>query len=299
MILVSGGTGFLGSAIAEELIQRGETAAVLGRDASKTRRRFGGQVEAREADVRNPAGLAEAMAGADVVINAVQFPNSPIESRRKGWTFERVDYQGTMNQVDAAKVAGVRRFVYLSGAGAAPDAAKHWFRYKWQAEQYIKGSGLEWTIIRPTWVFGPGDHSLNKLIGFGRFLPFIPNFGSGQQAMQPIFVDDIARIVADAALKPEAANELFEAGGPQVMTMDDVLKTALEVQGKKRPLLHQPVAMGKLIGTVAGFLPSPPLTADAVDFVTSPAVADTSNLERVLKPELTPLRAGLETYLGK
>src|SRR5690606_12719603 len=135
------------------------------------------RVEARVGDVNNEAQLRAAFEGADTVINAVQFPNSPIEDVGEGHTFEQVDYIGTTNQVDAAKAAGVRRFVYLSGVGAAPSAEQHWYRFKWLAEQHVMLSELEWTIVRPTWVYGPGDHSLNKIIGFGKVLPFIPFFG--------------------------------------------------------------------------------------------------------------------------
>jgi len=299
MILVAGGTGFVGSAVVRELLRRGEKVAVLGRDAARARARFGAGVDARAADVREAAGLASAFSAVDVVVNAVQFPNSPIENRRKGWTFEEVDLKGTKNQVDAAKQAGVRRFVYLSGVGAAPDAARHWFRFKWEAEQHLINSGLEWVVIRPTWVFGPDDSSLNRILGFGRFLPFIPTFGNGKQAMQPVFIDDVGRVTADCALKPEAANQLFELGGPDVMTMDEVFKAALAAMGRRRPILHQPVMAGKLIGRVAGALPSPPLTADSVEFITAAAVADNANLERVLNARLTPLKEALATYLGK
>lgn len=299
MILVAGGTGFVGSAVVRELLRRGEKVAVVGRDAARTRARFGAGVDARAADVREAAGLASAFSAVDVVVNAVQFPNSPIENRRKGWTFEEVDLKGTKNQVDAAKQAGVRRFVYLSGVGAAPDAARHWFRFKWEAEQHLINSGLEWVVIRPTWVFGPDDSSLNRILGFGRFLPFIPTFGNGKQAMQPVFIDDVGRVTADCALKPEAANQLFELGGPDVMTMDEVFKAGLAAMGRRRPILHQPVVAGKLIGRVAAALPSPPLTADSVAFITAPAVADNANLERVLNPRLTPLKEALATYLGK
>jgi NADH dehydrogenase len=228
----------------------------------------------------------------------VQFPNSPIENRRKGHTFEEVDLKGTRHQVDAAKRAGVRRFVYVSGVGADKDAKQHWFRYKWEAESYLRNSGLEWSIVRPTWVFGPDDVSLNRFLGFGKMLPFIPMFGDGKQDMQPVFIDDVGRVVADAATKPEAAGHVFELGGPDVMSMNDVVKTALEVQGKKRPLLHQPVFVGKLIGSLPSIPPLPALTADAIDFITNPAVADNRELVEVLQPRLTPLREGLATYLG-
>lgn len=298
MILVSGGTGFVGSAIVRELPRRGQQVAILGRDAAKVRERFDDDVQPREGDVRKPETLVDAMRGIDVVVNAVQFPNSPIENPRKGWTFEEIDLKGTRNQVDAAKASGVRRFVYISGVGASKDAEKHWFRYKWEAETYLQNSGLEWVVIRPTWVYGPGDVSLNRFLGFAKMLPFVPMFGNGEQAMQPVFIDDVGRVVADAALKPEAANQVLELGGPEVMSMNDVIKTALEVQGKKRMLLHQPVFVGKAVGSVAQVLPGKPLTPDAIDFITEPAVADTSRLREVLHPQLTPLREGLASYLA-
>ena len=184
-----------------------------------------------------------------------------------------------MNQVDAARAAGVKRFVYVSGVGAAPDASKHWFRFKWQAEEHLRSSGLEWVIVRPTWVYGPRDVSLNRLLDFANFLPFVPMFGDGKQAMQPVFVDDVGRVVATAATKPEAANQLFELGGPEVMSDERRAQGGPAGEGKKRPILHQPMFVGKAIGTVMSLLPiTPPLTADAVDFIASPAVADTRNL---------------------
>ncbi len=298
MILVSGGTGMVGSAIVKELLRRGENVAALGRDAEKIRKRLGTEVEVRVGDVREPETLAAAMAGIDTVINAVQFPGSPVENRGKGFTFEEVDLKGTRHQVDAARKAGVRRFVYISGVGAAKDADEHWFRFKWEAENYLQKSGLEWVVVRPTWVFGPEDVSLNRFLGLGKMLPFIPMFGDGKQDMQPVFVDDVGRVAADAALQPEAANQIFELGGPDVMSMNDVVKAALEVQGKKKGLLHQPVFVGKLIGSLPNLPIMPPLTADAIDFITNEAVADNSAVLRVLSPRLTPLREGLATYLA-
>src|SRR3990170_5039568 len=300
MILVTGGTGFVGAAAVRELARRGKPVAALSRDASKIARRFPGQaVEAREGDVRDPAGLRAAFAGVEAVIDCVQFPNSPIENKRKGWTFEQIDYQGTVNQVAAAKEAGVQRYVYVSGVGAAPDAEKHWFRFKWQAEEAVRGSGITHVIFRPTWVYGLEDAALNRFLGFARRLPFVPMFGDGKQLMQPLLVDDLGRLLADALERTEADNQTFEAGGPERMSMDEVIKTALEIAGRRRPILHQPVALGKLLATFLPPLPGPPLTPDAIDFITHEAVVDNSALERAFAPKLTPLREGLATYLER
>ncbi|MCH8993364.1 MAG: NAD(P)H-binding protein [Chloroflexi bacterium] len=299
MILVTGGTGLVGAAAVRELARRGTPVAVLSRDASKVARRFPNlTIEARQGDVGDAASLRAAFAGVEAVINCVQFPNSPIENKRKGWTFEQVDYQGTVRQVEAANEAGVRRFVYVSGVGAAADAEKHWFVFKWRAEEAVRTSGMPYVIVRPTWVYGPEDASLNRFLGFARRLPFVPMFGDGKQLMQPLFIDDLGRLLVDALERSEAENQTFEAGGPERQSMDDVIKAALDVAGRRRPILHQPVALGKLLGTLLQLLPGPPLTSDAIDFITNEAVADNTALESAFAPKLTPLRVGLATYLG-
>ena len=298
MILVTGGTGLVGAAVVKELVRRGKQVAVMSRSASSVAERFPGlDIDARQGDVGDRASLTDAFANIETVVNCVQFPNSPIENKGKGWTFEQVDYQGTVSQVAAAKQAGVSRFVYVSGVGAAADAEKHWFVSKWKAEEAVRQSGIVHVIVRPTWVYGPEDVALNRFVGFARRLPFVPSFGSGQQMMQPIFIDDLGRILADAVEKPGADNQTFEAGGPDRFSMDDVVKTALEIAGKKRPILHQPAAIGKLMATFLQVLPGPPLTPDSIDFITNEAVADNAALERVFAPKLTPLREALATYL--
>ena len=299
MILVTGGTGFAGAATVRELARRGKSLAVLSRDASSVAERFPGlTVEARQGDVRDSESLRAAFEGIETVINCVQFPNSPIENKGKGWTFEQIDYQGTVRQVEAAKAAGVQRFIYLSGVGASADAEKHWFVFKWQAEEAVRASGIAHVIVRPSWLYGPEDVALNRFLGFARWLPFVPTFGNGKQLMQPLFVDDLGRLLADAVERDDAIGETFEVGGPERLSMDEVVRAALAVTGRRRLILHQPAAFGKLLATFLQRLPGPPLTPDAIDFITHEAVADNSAVERVFAPKLTPLREGLATYLG-
>ena len=301
MILVAGGTGFVGGGIVRELRRRSHEVAVLTRKADRASGRFPGlAVEYREGDVRDAASLETAVRGVEVVIGCQQFPNSPIENPGRRHTFEEVDAKGTENLVRAAKAAGTKRYVYLSGAGAAPDAPYHWFRAKWRAETAVRESGLLYTIFRPSWIFGPEDKALNRFLGMSRFLPFVPLIGNaGRQRLQPIFIDDIGHAVAEALVHPTADNQVFEIGGPLVLTMREVVSTALHVSGRYRLLLSAPRPVMKLAASVLQFVPGRPLTPDAVDFITMDALADPTRAELTLGIKMTPLREALGTYLGK
>ena len=300
MILVAGGTGFVGAGIVRELCRRGQSAAVLSRSPEAAHGRFPGLgVDARRGDVRDLGTLGEALRGVDAIIGCQQFPNSPIENRSRGHTFEEVDALGTSNLVDAAKAAGVRRYIYLSGAGAAPDARYHWFRAKWRAETAVRESGLIYTILRPSWIYGPEDKGLNRLLGMSRLLPFVPLIGNAaRQRLQPAFIDDIGRAVAEVLIHPTADNQVFEIGGPEVLTMKDIVRTALNVAERRRLILSAPKSLMRLAASLLQFAPGRPLTPDAVDFVTMGALADPTRLEHVLGLKMTPLREGLATYLA-
>ncbi|MGB6837369.1 MAG: complex I NDUFA9 subunit family protein [Dehalococcoidia bacterium] len=300
MILVAGGTGFVGSGIVRELARRGKPVRVMSREAERAARRFAGlDVQAVAGDVRDPESLARAVEGAETVIGCAQFPNSPIENPRRGLTFEEIDERGTVRLVEAARAARVRRYIYLSGAGASPDARYHWFRAKGRAEAAVRDSSITHVIFRPSWIYGPEDRSLNRFLGLARRLPFVPVVGAGsRQRVQPVFIDDVARVVADSVELAAADNRTFELGGPEVLTMDEVVGTALQVMGKRRPLIHMPVGLLKAFGLVSRFLPRPPMTPDAVDFVTADALADNAALLEVFDIRLIPLREGLATYLA-
>jgi NADH dehydrogenase len=300
MILVAGGTGFVGGAIVRELARRGKPVAVLTRKPDASRDRFPGlDVELRQGDVTRPDSLTAALDGVDTVVGCQQFPGSPIENPGKGFTFEKVDAVGTENLVAAAKAGDVVRYVYLSGAGAAPGG-RHWFRAKWRAEKAVKESGLAYTILRPSWVFGPEDNSLNRFVGMARFAPFVPQIGNiAAQRMQPVFVNDVAQAVAACLETDAATNRTFEIGGPEVLSMKEVVAVALEAAGRKRPILAMPAGLMKVIASVLQFMPGRPLTPDAVDFITNDAVADPSELAAAIGLQPVSLREGLATYMGK
>jgi NADH dehydrogenase len=156
---------------------------------------------------------------------------------------------------------------------------------------------MTWSIVRPTWIYGARDVSLNRFLGFARRLPAVPMTNFGRQELAPAFVEDAGRLVADALSEPAAAGEILELGGPEVMTMREVIRMALRVAGLRRPILPGPSPLLKLGALPLTLLPTPPLTPDAVDFINQPATVDLGPLLERLPRRLTPLEEGLRTYL--
>jgi uncharacterized protein YbjT (DUF2867 family) len=298
MILVAGGSGFIGSAVVKRLKQEGLDVAVMTAHPERSRTRIE-KLGARlvVGDVQRPESLAPAVRGAEVVVQVLTFPTYPVEKPRRGFTFEEFDHRGTERLVAASASTGVRRYVYCSGVEADPDSPKAWYRAKWFGEESVRAAGIGHAIIRPSWVYGPGDIALNKFVAFHRWLPFVPVVGDGSQRLQPVFVDDVGEALARAAV-PDGPSGTYEIGGPEVMTMNQVLQTMMHVRGKQKPLVHFPPWMPKLAGLFLQVLPRPPLSPGAIDLATADAVADTGPLLEAFGLELTPLRAGLETYLA-
>lgn len=302
-ILVNGGTGFVGSAVVRALLAHPAQpeVRVLTRDPARHRGRFPTAVHLVAGDVLRPHTLPAAFAGVQAVVNAVQFPGYPVEAPKRGLTFDRYDRVGTEEQVRIARKAGVPRFVYVSGVNADPSSDKPWYRAKGLAEAALRRSGLSWTIVRPSWAYGPTDNSLNRFVAIARRAPVMPVVGDGRQRLMPVHIQDVAQVIAEAALQPAGGStdgEVVEVGGPETLTMDEVLSTMLDAMGLRRRLVHVPEALPRLAGGVlAGVLPRPPLNADAVDFLVADALADLTVLRRTLDVSLTTLREGL-AYLS-
>ena len=291
-VLVAGGSGLVGSAIVAALREQAHDVGILSRNDPKQ-----GGVTWVKGNVTEPGTLENALNGWDVVVDAVQFPNAPIENPSKGHTFERVDLGGTRNLVDAARKEGVTHFINLSGVGADPDGKFHWFRFKWAEEQYIIQSGVPYTTFRPSWIYGPDDVSLNRFLGFARFLPFVPIVGNGKARINPVFVKDVAAFVSDAVARGPA-NRIFEIGGPKVMTMDEIVRAGLKATGRRRFLLHQPAWFMKIVASIIQHVPGRPLTPGAVDFITADAIADVAPTVAYYDRQVTPLEDALATYLS-
>ncbi len=297
-IVVTGGTGFIGREIVGGLLERDDDdqIVVVTRDAGRADA-WDGRVECVQAFAGDPVSLGRAFSGADVVVHAIQFPNHPVEDPSRGRTYLEVDGQGTVTAVETARKLGVRRFVYLSGAGAGQGRQEPWFRAKDMAEAAIRGSGLEHTLLRPSWIYGARDRSLNRFVFFCRYLPLVPVIGDGRTRVDPIAVEDVARCAVLAVHRPEAAAGAFDLGGPQRLSMDEIILTVQRVLGKRRPLLHHPAALMKLLVRPMALMPEPLLSPAAVDFILQEVEVDPRPAMAHFGFEFTRLEDGLRRYL--
>src|SRR5207247_2666712 len=203
-IVVAGGSGFIGREVVDLLLQEGgHEVTVTSRDPSARRGLWDGRVEIVQAFAGDRVSLGKAFTRADVVVQAIQFPNHPVEDASKGRTYLEVDGKGTQIAAEVAKKLGVRRMVYLSGAGAGQGRSQPWMRAKDMAEAAIAASGLEHVFLRPSWIYGPGDRSMNRFVAFCRYLPVVPVIGNGKTPVYPIFVKDVARCVVESVRRED------------------------------------------------------------------------------------------------
>ena len=212
-----------------------------------------------DGDMTNPESLRRAVEGCETVIHLVAIRQGPREE------FHRIMEQGTRDLVDAAKAAGVRRFVLMSALGTSEETKDlvPYFHAKWEMEQTVAGSGLEHVIFRPSFVFGADGGILPTFRRIAKLTPVTPITGSGEQRIQPIWVADVAAYFSAAVDKPETANRAFELGGPDVVTWNELWDRLKRALGVRRPSLHVPMAFMRANALVTERLPGNiPLTRD-------------------------------------
>ena len=295
-IVVTGGTGFIGREVVTRLIETGEDEVVVT-TRYPDRDPWGGRVRLVQAYAGDHVSLGKAFMGADVVVHTIQFPNHPVEDPAKGRTYLEVDGKGTTLAAQTARKLGVRRFVYLSGAGAGQGRPQPWFRAKDMAEAAVAGTGMEHVFLRPSWIYGARDHSMNRFVFFCRRLPVVPVIGNGKTPVFPISVKDVARCVVESVRREDATAKVLDLGGPQRLTMDEVIRTIQGVLGRRRPLLHHPVGLMKLLVLPMRVLPEPMLSPSAIDFITQEVEMDTRPAIEYFGFPFRPLADGLREYL--
>jgi NADH dehydrogenase len=258
VILVTGGTGFVGRHIVHTLRaeDRPVRALVRNRRRGATLESWG--CELVTGDVTDAASVRAAAEGCDTVIHLVALiAGKPAD-------FERVMTEATRNLVEAAEKAGARRFLLMSALGTnerSRDVVPY-FSAKWEMEQAVKSSGLEWTIFRPSLVFGKDGGILPMLVRQVRLLPVTPVVGDGRRRLQPIWVDDVARFFAVAPTIAATVGQTYDLGGPDTPTWNELYEAIQLALGKRRRLVHIPVGLLRAGAVAFELLPKPPVTRD-------------------------------------
>jgi len=256
-VLVTGGTGFVGPHVVRAIAERGHDLKLLVRDSTRSRELPGQPVVG---ELTNTVSLQHAVEGVEAVVHLVAIRQGKEEQ------FRRVMEQGTRDLVTAARDAGVRRFVLMSALGTSEETRDlvPYYHAKWEMEQAVKGSGVDHVIFRPSFVFGRDGGILPTFRKLAKLTPATPIIGSGEQRIQPIWVDDVAMYFAEALDKPETTNRTFDLGGPDIVSWNDFwqrLRTTLGI--RRRPRLHVPIGLMRVNAVVTERLPGNiPLTRD-------------------------------------
>ncbi len=294
-ILVTGGTGFVGSHTVKKLVEAGHSVRVLARSERSVSKLNLNGVELASGDVTTSDSLPPALNGIEAVIHCVGIIVEP-----RGVTFEKVVAEGTLSLVNAAVEAHVSHFIYISALGTRPGAAARYHQTKWEAEETIRKSGLAYTILRPSIIFGPEDRFINFFLKF----PVIVLPGGGRGRFQPIFVDDLARIVLLSLTTPESRNATLDAGGPQQLTYREMMTIALKVSNQRKPMAPAPMAFMKLLAILHDpfqriYLPLALFTHEQYLMMQEDNVGDNALLLKTFPNlQLTTLEEGLRTYLS-
>ncbi|MDQ3888957.1 MAG: NAD(P)H-binding protein [Actinomycetota bacterium] len=261
MILVTGGTGFVGPKIVHALRAEDRAVRCLVRNPSsgRARRLQSWGCELVHGDMANPESLNRAAEGCDCVVHLVAVLAG------SGREFERVMAEGTRDLVAAAKSAGVRRWVHMSalGTGERTKNLTSYFRAKWEMERAVEEAGFDHTIFRPSFIFGRDGGVLHGVVRVVRYSPVVPVVGT--RRLQPVWVEDVASFFARSLSTPAAVNRTFDLGGPDTVTWDELYDRVRRCLGKRRARVQVPIGLARAVAGVVEKVPANvPLSREAI-----------------------------------
>lgn len=297
VVAIFGGSGFIGQNLIQRLAAQGTDVVVAVRRPEsfdfKTDASNAGAVKAVKASIHSDSEVRSAVEGASAVINLVG-----ILAESGDQSFEAVHAEGARRVAEAARDAGVGRFVQMSALGADPNSPSAYSRTKARGEQHVRDVYPEATILRPSIVFGPEDDFFNRFAGMAKYSPALPLIGGGKTRFQPVYVEDVVGAIVRFLSDDLTKGQTYELGGPKVYTFKELMELVLAEKGLTRALLPIPFFMAEIQGSVLQMLPKPPLTRDQVeslkrDNVQSGACPGLAELG--IEP--TPVEDILPTYL--
>lgn len=292
-VLLIGGTGYVGDVMRNRIRDAGYTVRLMTRKHESNSRYEAEGFQAMTGDVGNPDALVRTMDGVDAVINLVA-----IIKEKGDVTFEKVNYQGSVNVANAARQAGIDRLIQMSalGAGNLPDFPYHFT--KWRAENHIKDLDLVWTIFRPSIIFGPGDKEqfVTQLADVVRMAPVTPVIGNGNSMFQPVHLNDVADSFIRALDDPATtASQTYELGGPEKLSYEEMLDEIGKALGKQKRKIHIPPGLMQFAVSIMNPLPliEPPVTIDQLKMLKLDNTTDTNAAPDLIGHDPTPFRGNI------
>lgn len=295
MILVTGGTGFVGRSVLRRLAEAGAPVRTLLRPAPRTPRLpLGVSMEVALAALSDVRGLRAALVGVEAVIHLASSERSGL-----GADLVETEVEGTRNLVQAAVDAGVKRFIYVSHIGVDRASAYPLMRAKAGAEEAIRRSGINHTILRSAVLFGPGDSLTTGTAVMLSLSPLVfPIPGDGTTLLQPLWVEDLAMCIVWALDEPAAAGTVYEVGGPEFLTFSQVVRLVMDATGTRRILATaRPPFLRALASVLERLLPYPPVTTLWLDYLAINHTAELSTLPQEFGLHPARMEAQLD-YLG-
>jgi uncharacterized protein YbjT (DUF2867 family) len=283
VILVTGGTGFVGGHVVRRLRVEDRPVRCLVRNPRKATILSQWGVDLTQGDMTDADSVRRAVDGCDTVIHLVAIRQGKQEA------FNAVMTEGTRSLAAAANEAGVRRFIHMSalGTGEATRDLVPYYAAKWEMEHAVVASGLDHVIFRPSFIFARDGGILPTFRKLAKLAPVTPIIGSGVQRIQPIWADDLAAYFAAAVDKPGAANRIFELGGPDVVSWNEFWARLKQALGQRRPSVHVPVWLMRANALVTERLPGNiPLTGDLLTML--------EHVDNVVTNDDAPRTFGLE-----
>ncbi|MFC7054335.1 complex I NDUFA9 subunit family protein [Hansschlegelia quercus] len=264
LVTVFGGSGFIGRHVVRALARDGWRVRIAVRNPSLAGhlQPLGGvgQIVATQANLRFPESVMQAATGSDAVVNLVGILAESGKQR-----FDALQAEGPRLVAEAARAAGAQTFVQMSAIGADRASKGRYGQSKAAGEEGVLSVYPDAIILRPSVVFGPEDSFFNRFAAMARISPVLPLIGGGQTKFQPVFVGDVAQVVAKALSGGLAGGPAaYELGGPEVMTFEEILRYILKVTGRRRPLVSLPFSAARLQARALQLLPNAPLTVDQV-----------------------------------
>jgi NADH dehydrogenase len=295
-VFVTGGTGFVGKAVIRALLAHGFLVRCLVRPGSEQDLKGFESIDRVPGDVMDPDRLAPSVEGCSALVHLVGIIR---EQRGRGITFERLHTQATRNMVALARATGIKRLVQMSALGTRAGARARYHQTKWEAEQAVRGSDLDWTLFRPSIIFGRGDAFVSPLATAVKRLPVMPVLGDGRYRLQPIPVEQVAEGFARALRIPGTVRQTYEVAGPVPYMFVDLLGEIGRAVGRPRVrTLHVPLAPVRALTRALDWLPFYPVSRDQLIMLEEESVTDPSRFFAELGLEPEPLAVGLRRMFG-